>query len=393
MEFDARSRTRERRVLLVVLVAVVGGLVIVLRLASNDGDASRFAQAATGWVDPALTPSNLHVRTDGQSYDGEFFFRLGLDPLSDERTAHGITLDNPAYRQQRVGYPAAAWVLSGGQVRWLPDALIGVNLLALVVLAAAAVGLAGDMGRRAYWGLAIALVPGTAVALTRDTAEVMAAALLVAGLLAIRRDRPALAAVALAAAAVTRETTLVVPAAIVVDALLVWRQERRVPWRRTVPALVALSLCGLWQVFLWQRWHRLPVLAGSAAGAPIGGFVRAAVDTIRGGTLQNAFDLLGMIVSVALLVGVVLSVRRSSALRHEKIAAIGACWVAISLNRTSWFGHLGYERALVELGVLGAIVLLGGSAKNGAVPRPAQYVLFATMALWCLTGVVDAALI
>ncbi len=48
----------------------------------------------------------LDYKTGG--YDGQYYFRLALDPLASQQTAFGITLDHPAYRQQRILYPALA---------------------------------------------------------------------------------------------------------------------------------------------------------------------------------------------------------------------------------------------------------------------------------------------
>jgi hypothetical protein len=37
-------------------------------------------------------------------YDGQFFYRLALNPLNFRHTAYGITMDRP-YRYMRIGYP------------------------------------------------------------------------------------------------------------------------------------------------------------------------------------------------------------------------------------------------------------------------------------------------
>jgi hypothetical protein len=50
-------------------------------------------------------PPGLTVMPGSGGYEGVIFYRLALNPFTREATAHGITIDNSSYRQQRVGYP------------------------------------------------------------------------------------------------------------------------------------------------------------------------------------------------------------------------------------------------------------------------------------------------
>jgi hypothetical protein len=43
-------------------------------------------------------------------YDGQFFYRLALEPFSTAERVDGIAFDAPAYRQQRIGYPLLAFL-------------------------------------------------------------------------------------------------------------------------------------------------------------------------------------------------------------------------------------------------------------------------------------------
>jgi hypothetical protein len=230
---------------LVALLAVVG-----LRLAAHDGDPSIFVLAGDGVTDPADAPGNLHVEPGIRGYDGQAFYRFARNPVTRDRTDDGISLLRPAYRHQRIGYPLLAWAASGGgREAAVPTALVAVNVLAGAALAAVAAALARDAGRSPWWGLVPAGWAGFLVALALDLSEVLAAALLLGALLALRRERWAPATALLVAAALTRETTLLVALAVLAAALLP-RLRARVP---IVVGVVPLVVDGAWRLAL-RAW-------------------------------------------------------------------------------------------------------------------------------------------
>src|SRR5579859_4373219 len=112
---------------LVLAVAVVG-----LHLRALGPDPSVFVRAAPPLADPLRVPHSLQIMRPEQAYDGEFFYRLALDPLLLRDV--GITLDGPSYRQQRLLYPILVRDLSLGQDAWVPWLLILVNVAGLTVL-------------------------------------------------------------------------------------------------------------------------------------------------------------------------------------------------------------------------------------------------------------------
>ena len=59
--------------------------------------------------------SGLRWLDKSEGYDGQFFYRLALDPLASRTTDFGIIL--ASYRHQRIGYPLAAAALSWGHPR------------------------------------------------------------------------------------------------------------------------------------------------------------------------------------------------------------------------------------------------------------------------------------
>src|SRR3984957_8381567 len=171
------------------------------------GDVTRFIDAGRSFVNPARAPGDLQI-VPGSGYDGEFYYRLALDPANLHRTAFGITFDN-ASRVQRIAYSAIAWLVSGGgRVTAVPWALVTVNVLGLGAIAWLGGVIARDAKRPAVYGLLVAGYFGFLFTLGRDLTEITAATFLLAGIVALRRERPVLAGFLLAAAALSRETAL-----------------------------------------------------------------------------------------------------------------------------------------------------------------------------------------
>ena len=103
-------------------------------------------------------------------------------------------MDEPAYRQQRILYPLVSFVIARGGPAATAWALVGWNLAAAAALGWLGAALARRRTRHALWGLAFAAYPGFVLVLARELAGLLAAALLLAGILALDRQRPLLAA-------------------------------------------------------------------------------------------------------------------------------------------------------------------------------------------------------
>ena len=241
-------------------VAVVGLLIaiaIVTTLAVARGTGiSGFVHAAPPYTDAADAPDSLNVLPKGNGFDGQFFYRLAVAPYSKAEQVAGVTFDLPTLRQQRIAYPLLASAVSLGGEDRVPLALILVNLGAVFALGWLGAKLALDSGRTATWGLLVALYPGFVYSLGFDTSEVVAATFMISALLALRRERIALAAVAATAAVLTRETTLILPMALVfAGAWPWWRRPDRTD-RRTalIAGLVPIGVFVGWETLLRWSW-------------------------------------------------------------------------------------------------------------------------------------------
>src|SRR5688572_14158905 len=86
-------------------VGVTGALVAALLAAVfvlAAGGPGGMVRAAPPWADPASVPAGVEVRPPEEAFDGQFFYRVAADPLSDDRVSHGIEHDLPALRASRI---------------------------------------------------------------------------------------------------------------------------------------------------------------------------------------------------------------------------------------------------------------------------------------------------
>jgi hypothetical protein len=248
------------------LTAAVVLVFVLARLAANGGDLSAFVVAGDRFVDPRAAPDELTVRQDSSGYDGAFVYRLALDPFTDQQVAHGITLDNPPYRQQRIVLPLVAWLTDAATPLPLPLILILVNALALVGAGWFGARFAMAYGRHAGLGVLLAISPGLLIGLARDLNEPLAWLGLLAGLWWWREGRHPLAVAAFSVSALTRETTLMVVAGLGLWQLVALTRGGREELGRRLPRflwlLVPLASELAWQGWLYRVWGRLPVLSG-----------------------------------------------------------------------------------------------------------------------------------
>jgi hypothetical protein len=205
----------------------------------------------------------IHLGFEKCGYDGQFYYALARDPWR----PHASGLDFAAFRHLRILYPAAGWLLSGGDARLLLWVLPLVNLLAIAGLAGLGAMVARDRGLSPWWGVLLPLAVNAGLVALRDLTDVVAA-LAVCGLLVTWLRRGPWWALALwsAAALLSREQNLVVVLAVGLGAA----------WRRDLRACLglggAVALWGAWVAVLWQTYGTWPLLPnGELFGAPLAG--------------------------------------------------------------------------------------------------------------------------
>ncbi|HWG72875.1 MAG TPA: hypothetical protein VG184_02340 [Acidimicrobiales bacterium] len=344
-------------------LALIGALGVVSfrLLRAAHGDATLFVMAERAFANPAATPHGLTILPkDG--YDGQFYYRLALGPLNFSHTAFGITFDN-GFRLQRIGYPALAWLVSAGQASLVPEALIAVNVAALTGIAWVGGIFSRDGGRHALWGVVLAGYFGFVFSLARDTAEPLAAAFLVAGILANRRGRPVLTGLLFAGAALTREPALAVPAALALTRLAAMVRRRTGPGRADLAWVLPAVAFAAWQLTVLAATASLPLREDTTSNLsfPFEAMFQALHRNLGNLSIANQATDIWMgefVVLVVVIAQAIASLRSTEAPAYEKLAFALVVVMAISLSTANWSG-LSDLRSLDEVFVLAVLVLLG----------------------------------
>lgn len=361
------ARRRHPGALLVGVAAAVGCLLfVVLRVMAHDGDITSLIRIGEEMTVDRERPDDLAVVEDSVGYDGQFYYRQSLDPLSLDDRIEGIPLDRPAYRSLRIGYPGVVWAVTGGGTRSLvPWAMAGVNIACVGLIALLGARFAEDVGRAPTWGLAFAAWPGFLVATAYDLAEPLEAALVLAGLLALRRERTWLAAVALTGAVLTRESALIIPLAIIAAAVLRLLRHRLpafvgVDARRhhLLAAAVPVSTYVAMQLWMTQRWSESaagPVedSAEHVRAVPFQHFVSAIYDTVTAIDSLGLFQLVQLLIIVAMFAFFVVAMKRApdAGTTVERVGLVGALLLVSTLG--------GWDRMVVYLRWPDLAVMLG----------------------------------
>jgi len=350
-----------RAPLLVATVAILFSSVIAIRVLSEVGwDATifvAFGEEAT----PTRTYAedrlgDIYLRPQ-QGHDGKFFFVQSNDPWVLDPEHNAEVLDRPLYRSQRMLYP----MLAGGFGLFGPETIVWsmliVNVLAMGAGTWVTSKIAMEMGGSAWWGLAFALNLGFISEVNIDGAGVVAAVAAFGAVLAVMRERKALAVGLLVPAVLAREAMLIAAAGI---AVWWWiRRERRVA---VYSALLPLAAAASWAIYL-----RLAIGGGEVVsqvqeiGWPFVGFVEAFQSW-----LGDPIDLAAGLAIMALLL---LYTRRVLIADHiVGWAFVGFVALGILFTEQVWHSYFDITRAVAPIITSFVLVLFLGSRKAFETP-------------------------
>jgi len=355
-----KEKDTGRQVMLVAATVAAIYVSIFAGLYFNfDRDFSNFIGIGDTYGDPAQLPDDVCYFKNSTGYDGQFYYRLALDPFTRETTGFGITLDYNGYRQQRIMYPLLARAAALGRREWVPAGMVLVNLAALCALGLLAAKLAAELGRQPYLGLAFALYPGFYFGLRCDLVEPLAACFLLAYLLFMKKERWTAAAVAAVLAVLTRETTILVFFGVFVERLVAAARggdKAGCAVRAQVaPGAAFLAM----QAAMYLNWGTLPFLeAKGNIGAPFAGFVKylqwhiAEADVF---TIFNHLEIAGLVMFAA---GVMWICARNRFSRPLQFTWLLYFAVAISMTNYVWVDDLAYLRTLTTFVFTGFYVIM-----------------------------------
>lgn len=329
-----------------------------------------------GWKRPSQLGHHIVVFRNSVGYDGEAYYIVADDPF----------LRRPwfrdAFRYQRIGYPLVVWAVSLGQRPWRPLAMLGVNLVAVLVLAylSALLVFMTTTRTRIWWTLACVINPSIIIAVHLDLAEPFALTLSLAGLIFYLRQRIACAALLFSAALLTREVAIL----FVLPLLLAEINARRFRYALMLAASIIPFL--LWQIILWRICGQFGVTASKGNfDIPLKGIL-AVVAAAHHASFRDAIAHQGSILVIAIFVGVASIVAVVQARRqYDPIIGIMIAHAVAALfaGPAIW---IGFEGAARVFGGLYPLTILA-FARRGSLTLGALAVGVCALTLLTIMGI------
>ncbi len=323
-------------------------------------DLTSFVVAGSKYVNLSKLPSSLSVLS-GSGYDGQFYYRLAVDPFVLSRSHGGITFDTP-FRAQRIGYPFLSWLVSLGRPQLVPAAMILVNLLAIFAIGYFGAKLATHSGHHPIVGLILVAFPGYLFSIGRDLTEPTAAALLLGAIVFIIANRSWIATACLTASLLTRET-----GAILVGALFFIWVLRRI--RGSEPADGESQPFYLWLIpgFVFLLWQLVVKLSEghTALKSDIVGNLSIPFRAMISGILQrlshpgstaNVLWLVQLAALVLVTCAALMAIRSSKSPAFLRLSLVLMVALTVSLSSEIWANSSDF-RSLDLLWLLGWITI------------------------------------
>lgn len=222
-------------------------------------------------------PSFVFVQPDAH-YDGVYYYTMARDPLllGEEHTR----IDLGPYRYGHPMYGWSAAILSLGNAKYVPHALLLLSFTGIGVAAWAMSSLAVMFGRTAWGGLLVPASPGLLYASTISTTECFGAGLLGLTLLCWLRGRVGIAAVLMVCLCLTKEYFIFVPAGLGLwEVVQHWRlRTLRIDMAKVGALAAGPAALAAWLFYVQLQYGEWPASPGEGnVGIPIAGWL----DTFR----------------------------------------------------------------------------------------------------------------
>jgi hypothetical protein len=299
--------------------------------------------------------STFRIR-NSEGYDGQFYRYIAYDPFI--RTELWRYMDGGGYRYRRLLVPLIGWGLA--RITPLsPDWGYVLTIWMFVGLGAYwLAALAEEYGRPAWWGFLFLIAPATLLAGDFLTVDVALAALAIAVVWMMRRERYVTACLMAACCPLIHDAGVVIPGALGLLFLI-----RRDLWRA---AMAAASVIPAWLWFQYLGRAFPPVPGGSTSPLPFWAFQKVGIGILERmlHPLTYPFAPMTNLIIQALDFGAVLSILISLPIailarqRMDFTACAGVLYVGLTLALSSpwfWVDPNGYARTYTALLLLAAI--------------------------------------
>jgi hypothetical protein len=341
--------------LIAVTTSLAGALAVIGPHDFNPSVLIHMSTEPMAGVARATDPDFVIVPSPGH-YDGVYYYAIGRDPLA--RGNEHTLIDLGGYRYEHPGFGWLAWLASAGQPQALPWAMLAAALACVGIAGTAAALLAADVGISPWWGLAVGFSPGLVFSVTVVTSEPAGLAALLVSILAWRRGRRFVAALALIAACLIKEPFLLVPVGIAiyecVRRLRAGRADGKISWRSFLrfftPLAIGPLIFAVWYAYIWWQFVVPPKeLSRDFTGLPFTGWV----DTFKvaaayaGSVDFNAAQVGAITIPLLVVVGFALVAGSIRSLRLESELQPIFILLALTAFTLNWWNLL-YPKDLLR---------------------------------------------
>ncbi|MBC8160201.1 MAG: hypothetical protein H7Z42_03195 [Roseiflexaceae bacterium] len=353
--------------LLILLTLTAYASFIVTTLSLHNNDISYFIQAGDMFTDSNVAPEGLTVLENSYGYDGQFYYRLALDPFTTKKTDFGIVIDNPPYRNQRILYPLFTWILSTGNSYYVPIVMIGVNVAFLCLIAYATGQYIQGVGSHVIFGLAVVLYPGFLFSVSRNLTEIVEVSLIILSLQLLTKRYYLFSALAATAAILAKETALLWILSVLIVGI--YKQITSGTFRWSNYFFIPLAVYIGWQAFLGMIWGEIPLLSasGNNIGLPFSGILKLVIEVISLDTYLKQLWFVYSCFLLAIAIATTVLVIKNKYFNHESLSWLFYLMLCISLTESVWVEDTAFLRATTEFVVLAVLLLIRMKSKV-AVP-------------------------
>lgn len=331
-----------------LLTAIIFYLIFSLILLTRiNFDTSYIITIGEKFVDLNKLPNNLIVFANSWGYDGQFYFRLAINPVTNKKTDHGITIDYPAYRHQRIVYPLLSWFLTLGNINLLPTIMFLINLVSLSLIGLIGGYLAKSFKTHSLWGSILAFSPGFPYTLSRDLTEILQILFMLLGTLLLTKGKYILCATALTLAVLTKETSLLITLG-----MFIFHPKRKL-------FLIPLATFVIWQVILSLTWGQAPIFSASGIfGKPFEAFVQFFLSTLSFSSRFQKISFIQICFLIVFISSTLLALKLSIVNKAIKISYCFYLIMALFYTNHFWVEDISFMRALSEMVILGMLIII-----------------------------------
>lgn len=333
-----------------LLVGIVYGIYLIFLLSKLEYNPAYLISLGERFADLNQIPKNIVVWKN-YGYDGQFYYRLALNPFTFKKEEFGITIDIPSYRHQRIIYPLITYLLSFGNKDFVPTVLLFVNFIALLLIGFFGGYFAKCLKLHSLWGLAFVIYPTFPYSLSRDLTEIVEVCFLLVTLILIKKAKFLSAAIILTLVILSRETALV----LAISLLLTFKSRYFF-----IPFLSFI----IWQIVLFLNWGVVPIpITNLSLIHPFSGissFLQQAI------TSHNRLGFIELMFLLIFVISVFITLKSSKSEAFQKVAFCIYFLMGLFYAPFIWVADIAFFRALTEFYIMGTTILL--SSKSNIKP-------------------------